>query len=151
SAANPTVKRYRALADRKHRRRESAFPVEGLQPVWRAVTAGWPIDTLLVAPELLTNPAANTMVAEQERAGIRVARLPREIFGRISDRDGPAGLAAIVRGSVRNLTAFRPHADGPLVALHRAGNPGNLGTILRTADAAGAAGLVTIGAGADPL
>ena len=40
SAANPLVKRVRALADRKHRRREGAFVVQGIQPVWQAVEAG---------------------------------------------------------------------------------------------------------------
>src|ERR1700756_4706442 len=55
SAANPLVKRVRALADRKQRRREGAFLVEGAQPVWRAVEAGWEIDTLLVVPARLAD------------------------------------------------------------------------------------------------
>jgi len=58
SAANPLVKRIRALADRKHRRREGAFVVEGIQPVWRAVEAGWQVETLVVVPELLADSAA---------------------------------------------------------------------------------------------
>ena len=49
SAANPLVKRIRALAERKHRRREGVFYVEGLQPVWQAVEAGAPIETNLAA------------------------------------------------------------------------------------------------------
>ncbi|MGO8887693.1 MAG: hypothetical protein ACLQI7_29250, partial [Streptosporangiaceae bacterium] len=40
SAANPLIKRMRLLADRKHRRREGAFVVQGIQPVWQAVEAG---------------------------------------------------------------------------------------------------------------
>jgi TrmH family RNA methyltransferase len=151
SAANPLVKRIRALADRKHRRREGAFVVEGLQPVWRAVTAGWQIDTLVVSPDLLTNERARAMVAQQQDAGVPVARLGAEVFTRISDRDGPTGLLAIVRGAVPDVSAFRPPATGPVVALHRAGNPGNVGTIVRTADAAGAAGVLLVEHGADPL
>lgn len=150
SATNPVAKRFRALADRKHRRREGAFVVEGLQPVWRAVTAGWPIETLVVAPDLLVNPAAVQMVAEQESRGVRVSRLSAELFTRLSDRDGPAGLAAMVRGTVGGLGSFVP-GDGPLIGLYRAGNPGNIGTILRTADAAGAGGMVLVGPSADPL
>ena len=75
SAANPLVKRVRLLADRKHRRREAAFVVQGIQPVWQAVEAGAEIESLIVAPELLRHPGAAAMVAAQEAAGLRVARL----------------------------------------------------------------------------
>lgn len=151
SFANPTVKRVRALSERKYRRREGAFAVEGLQPVWRAVTSGWPLEMLVVAPQLQRNDAADAMVAEQRARGVRVVRVSAEVFGRLSGRDGPAGLLAVVRGSVGPLGGFDPAGPGPVVALHRPGNPGNVGTILRSADAAGAAGMVLAGAAADPL
>lgn len=157
SFANPSVKRYKALAARKHRRREHAFTVEGLQPVWRAVTAAqqsdspWRLDTLIVAPDLLTHEPAWQMVDVAERDGIPVLRTSAEVFAHLSDRDGPSGLAAIVGGEVADLTGFRPGPTGPVIALHHVGNPGNIGTILRSADAAGAAGLVLVGQSADPL
>jgi TrmH family RNA methyltransferase len=151
SFANPTVKRYRALAARKNRRREGSFTVEGLQPVWFAVRSTWPIDTLIVSPDLLTNEAAWQMVDEAGRDGTVVVWVSRDVFAHLSDRDGPSGLAAIVRGTVGSLPGFRPAGAGPVVALHRVGNPGNIGTILRSADAAGAAGLLLVGDCADPL
>lgn len=151
SFANSTVKRYRALAARKHRKRERAFTVEGLQPVWRAVESGWPIDTLIVSPDLLTNEAAWQLVDEAGRGGTPVMWVNRDVFTHLSDRDGPTGLAAIVRGSIGEVESFHPTQSGPVVALHRVANPGNIGTILRSADAAGAAGLVLVGSCADPL
>jgi RNA methyltransferase, TrmH family len=150
SAANPLIKRVRLLADRKHRRRESAFVVQGIQPVWQAVEAGADVELLIVAPELLRHPGANAMVAAREAAGVRVARLSAEIFGRIADRDGPSGLAAIVRTAPLRLAGLHTGPDALIAALHEAGNPGNLGTIIRTASAAGAAGVVLIGPSADP-
>lgn len=151
SAANPLVRRLRLLAQRKYRRQEGAFAVEGVQPVWRAVEAGWPVEALVVAPDLLGDSPAWTMLAEQEARGVRVARLSRELFARLSDREGPSGLAAIVRGEVRGTDALAVHPDSVFVALHRVANPGNLGTIVRSADAAGVAGVVTIGESADPF
>ncbi|HZD67677.1 MAG TPA: RNA methyltransferase [Actinomycetes bacterium] len=151
SAANPLVKRVRALADRRHRRRDGAFFVEGIQPVWQAVTAGAEIETLIVAPDLLAGSPAAGMVAEQEARGTRVARLDRELFGRLSDRDGPSGLAAIVHGRLAALVDLPLRPDSVLVVLHRIGNPGNLGTIIRTADATGSAGVVLLGDTADPF
>jgi len=150
SAANPLVKRVRALADRKHRRRESAFVVQGIQPVWQAVEAGATIDVLIVAPDRLRHAGAAAMVAAQEAAGVRVARLSGELFGRIADRDGPSGLAAIVRSAPVDLADLAAGRDSLFAVLHRPGNPGNVGTIIRTASAVGADGVILIGASADP-
>jgi len=150
SAANPLVKRVRALGDRKCRRREGAFVVQGIQPVWQAVEARADIEVLLVAPDLLRHAGALSMVEAQAAAGVRVARLSGELFGRIADRDAPTGLAAIVRATPTALASLPVPGDAVFVALHAAGNPGNVGTIVRTASAAGAAGVILIGPSADP-
>src|SRR5882724_10865653 len=150
SAANPLIKRVRLLADRRHRRREGAFVVEGIQPVWQAVEAGAAIETLIVAPDLLRPPGAVAMVARQEERGVPVARVSAELFGRIAGRDGPAGLAAIIEARPWPLEALTVLPGSLFVALHETGNPGNLGTIIRTASAAGAAGVILAGATTDP-
>lgn len=150
SAANPLVKRVRLLADRRHRRQEGAFVVEGTQPVGRALEAGWDVEVLIVAPGLLTETGAAIVAAQQAR-GIRVAQVSTELFGRMSDREGPAGLAAIVRGGLTQAQHL-PVAPGSVyVALHEIGNPGNLGTVIRTADATGTAGVILVGDTADPF
>lgn len=149
SAANPLVKRIRLLANRKHRREQGAFVVEGIQPVWRAVTAGWQIEALVVDPDLRADSAAAAMVDEQEARGVRVARLSHELFQRLSSREGQSGLAAIVRSRQPALADLSPGPDAVFIALHRIGNPGNLGTIIRTADAVGGAGVILIGDATD--
>ncbi|WP_075739271.1 MULTISPECIES: TrmH family RNA methyltransferase [Actinoalloteichus] len=151
SASNQLVKRVRALGDRRRRQREGAFVVEGIQPVWRAVAAGWPIETLLVAPDLLRESAASAMVAEQEARGVRVARLSKELFQRLSDRDSPPGLAAIVRGRTSELKTLEVTPGAVFAVLHEVGNPGNLGTIIRTVDAVGGAGVILVGDCTDPF
>lgn len=151
SSANPIAKRIRQLADRKHRQREKAFVVEGIQPVWRAVESDFEIETLIVAPGLLSNAAALRMVDDAESAGARVVRLSRELFTRLSDRDGPSGLSAIVRSRQHSLEDRTVPDNATYVALHEVGNPGNLGTVIRTADAAGAAGVILIGDVSDPF
>jgi TrmH family RNA methyltransferase len=155
SAANPVVKRVRLLADRKHRRREGAFVVEGIQPVSRAIEAGWPVETLLVAPDLLAGSPAvgplERLVEEQEAAGVRVARLSRELFLRLSEREGATGLAAIIRGRTSALEELTVRSGAVLMALHNVGNPGNLGTIIRTADATGCDAVILVGDSSDPF
>jgi len=108
------------------------------------------VEVLVVAPDLLGSRTAG-MVAAQEAAGVRVARLTGELFARVSARDGPSGLAAIVRGRIPGLASLPVTPESVFVALHEIGNPGNLGTIIRTADAAGGSGVVLIGAAADPF
>jgi TrmH family RNA methyltransferase len=151
SAANPVIKRMRQLGERKHRRREGAFVVEGIQPVWQAVEAGAEAELLVVAPGLLGDSAAAQMVAGQEQAGVRVARVTSDLFTRVSSRDGPSGLAAIVRARVPGLATVAVTRESVFAALHEVGNPGNLGTIIRTANAAGAAGVILVGPSADPF
>lgn len=151
SAANPLIKRVRLLGDRKHRRREGAFVVQGVQPVWQAVEAGADIEALIIAPDLVSRPATAAMVAQQEDRGTRVVQISSALFGRIADRDGPSGLAAIVRARTAGLGDLQVLPRSVFVALHETGNPGNLGTIIRTAGAAGAAGVVLIGQTTDPF
>ena len=151
SAANPVVKRMRLLAERKHRRREGAFVVEGIQAVWQAVEAGAEVEVILAAPGLLGDSPAAQLVARQEQAGVRVARVTSDLFARVSSRDGPSGLAAIVRARIPGLATLEVTPDSVFAALHEIGNPGNLGTIIRTANAAGAAGVVLVGPATDPF
>ncbi|MGW0709706.1 TrmH family RNA methyltransferase [Streptomyces sp. NPDC002643] len=151
SAGNPVVKRMRQLAERKHRRREGVFVVHGIQPVWQAVEAQADIEFLAVAPELLKYAPAARMVEEQEGRGVRVVRISADLFTRLADRDGPSGLAAVVRGRLRELDEIPVGSDTRLVVLHEVGNPGNLGTIIRTADATDTAGVILIGKATDPF
>jgi TrmH family RNA methyltransferase len=151
SASNPLVKRIRALGERRTRRREGAFLVEGVSPVWQAVDAGAEIEVLVVCDELLERSPARTMVAAQESAGATVAHLSLDLFTRISDRDGPSGLAAIVRAPDSSVETLEVTADSFFVAAHEMSNPGNLGTVIRTAEGLGSAGVLLLGDGADPL
>jgi RNA methyltransferase, TrmH family len=150
SAANPLVKRMRALTDRKHRRREGAFVVEGVQPVRRAIEAGWEIEALAVVPETLPESATGVVTAQRDR-GARVVALSTQLAERLTDRDRPPGLFAVVRARTTELHTLDVPSDAVFLALHRVANPGNLGTVLRTADAAGVAGVILLGDSADPF
>jgi TrmH family RNA methyltransferase len=150
SPANPLLKRIRKLRQRKHRVAEGALFVEGIAPVWQAVESGAHVEVVVVAPDLLTSDRAAELVASLERGGATVARVAAEAFGSIADRENPSGLGAIVGVPVRSLEDVVIEETALVVALHEVGNPGNLGTIVRTADAAGAAGVVVAGASADP-
>lgn len=151
SASNPIAKRIRALADRKARKREGVFLVEGMQPVWRASESGWNIETLILAPDLIENRAVFEMASELEARGTRVTQLSASLFRRLSERDGPAGVMAIVQMQSASLAEAEVGESDAWVILHRVHNPGNLGTIIRTADAAGMAGVILCADSTDPF
>ena len=153
SWSNLAVKRVRHLtgpSGRKLRRQEGVFVVEGIQPVWRAAESGWDVVTFVIAPQLLPERAA-AMVARQEERGVRIVRLSAELFARLSDREGPSGLMAIVRTRSVSLNDLPVPPSAVFTVLDRVANPGNLGTIMRTVDAAGGAGLILIGDSTDPF
>jgi TrmH family RNA methyltransferase len=150
STANPFVKRVRALAAGRDRRSEWVF-CDGVQPVWRAIAAGIEIEALVVSPDLLAGSPGERLVSEQEAAGTRVVRLSEAVYRRISARDGPTGLGAVVRAATTDLSTVPIGADSIYVVLHEVANPGNLGSILRSCDAAGAAAVVLTGTTTDPF
>lgn len=150
SAANPLIKRIRALGQRKGREEQGACFVEGIQPVWQAVEGGAAIEALVVAPDLLTSAPARAMVAAQQAAGTPVAEVTAALYERIATRENPSGLAAIVRIARRGLASLAVTPTALFVALHEVGNPGNLGTILRTVDAVGGSGVILVGDTTDP-
>ena len=138
------------MRQRKQRDKQGAFFVEGIQPVTQAVRHGAPIETLLMAPELLGDHPAASMVEEQKMAGVEVVVLSSEAFASISDRDDPTGLAAIVSARPSLLDDLELGPESVVVALDEVGNPGNLGAIVRTLDAVGGDGVVLMGPATDP-
>lgn len=146
SPSNPLLKRIRKLRRRKHRAEQGALFVEGIAPVWQAVEAGAAIEAMVVAPDLLTSERGRALV---DSAGAPVTRVTPEAFESIAEREHPSGLGAVVSIPRRTLDDVGLPPVALVVALDEVGNPGNLGTVVRTADAAGAAGVVVTGAAAD--
>ena len=148
SFSNPLVKRVKRLRQKKYRRQEGAFFVEGLRGVLTAVDTHAPIETLIICSELLISPVAQEMLAQTNLPQVALAR---PVFESISERENPVGLAALIQTQWADLSELAVQPDSIFVALFDASDPGNLGTIVRTMDAVGAAGLILVGQGVDPF
>ena len=148
STANPLIKRIRKLKQRKHRDSDGAFFVEGIRPVWSALGSDAAVESIVVAPELLTSDEARDRLSASEAP---VTEVSADVFRAIAEREHPSGLGAVVKTWARELEDLEIGRDSVVVAVDDVGNPGNLGTILRTADAAGATAVVLTGAGTDPF
>lgn len=151
SFRNPLVKRIKRLRQKKYRQEEGAFFVEGLRPVLSAVESGAPVETIVYATDLLHSPVAWGMIRDQEAGGRACVELAADVFASISERDHPVGLGAIVRVSMLALDDLPVGPEDVYVALVEVSEPGNLGTVIRTVDAVGAAGLILVGRTVDPF
>jgi TrmH family RNA methyltransferase len=149
SRANPAVKEIRALRHPKERERTGRFFVEGIRIVLEAAELGR-VETLVVAPALLSSPTAWQTVEAQREAGVPCLEVSRDVFVSISAKEGPQGLGAVVRQRWERLWEVEPAGELCWVALAGVQDPGNLGTILRTGNAVGAAGVILLGPTADP-
>lgn len=150
SPANPQIKAIRALRERRERERTGLFYVEGIRAVAAALEAGVSPECLVVSPQLLTSDFARRLVGEAQRRGDAVLEVSPSVFEALSGKDGPQGIALIARQRWVDLPALALPPNSLCVALHQPQDPGNLGSILRTCDAAGAAALVLLGSSADP-
>ena len=150
SAANPQIKAIRALRDRKERDRTGLFFVEGIRAAAAALEAGFEVRQLVVSPELLESDFARETVSAARRRGVPTLEVSPAVFETVSRKDGPQGLALVARQRWLSLADVQVPPTSLWVGLVQPQDPGNLGSILRTCDATGAAGLVLIGPSVDP-
>lgn len=150
SLANPLIKEIRALEHRKSREERSAFFVEGIRPVLQAVSSGAKVRHIVYAPDLLTSGIAKEMLQTQATGSSTVVAVSSRVFQSLSRREHPSGIGAVVQMRNQNIGDLEVTPQSVFVAIEQAGNPGNIGTILRTLDAVKASGLVLAGNTADP-
>ncbi|MGH2442173.1 MAG: TrmH family RNA methyltransferase [Chloroflexota bacterium] len=150
SLANPEVKRIRSLRSRKVRDQSGLCLAEGIRAVGEAGHMAGGIETLVIAPELLRSDFAWELIARVEAAGARRLDVSPAVFGSIARKEGPQGLAAVVRQRWEALADITMQPRDVWIGLEAIQDPGNLGTIQRTAGAVGAAGVILIGNTTDP-
>ncbi|MFO1034965.1 MAG: RNA methyltransferase [Hyphomicrobiales bacterium] len=134
SLQNPVIKQVRALADKKARRESGLFVAEGSAMLERAMDLGWvPEQVIATKPPHLWDEVRPLIVTDKLMAMLSAQNNPHEVLASFRMK-------------------FQPHAgkSGLWLALEEIRDPGNLGTIIRTADAAGAAGIILVGDCCDP-
>ncbi len=151
SLANPIVKDIKALTQKKSREETGAFMAEGLKLVIDALELGWTIRTLVYAKAAKGKPLVDQVAAKTVAAGGLVLEVNEKVIASITRRDNPQMVVGIFDQRWKALKDIRPIEGETWVALDRVRDPGNLGTIIRTADAAGASGVILIGETTDPF
>lgn len=131
SAKNNTYKYFKSLGQKKARTEHGVYTVEGIKSVSDAVRAGMDVRALAAAAGFSVPPAL---------AGIPLYRLPDKLFDGLCDTKTPQGILAVI--GMPPAADFLPVDNGIYIYCDRVADPGNAGTIIRTADAAGADGVL---------
>ncbi|MFW5470577.1 TrmH family RNA methyltransferase [Knoellia sp. CPCC 206435] len=145
SAANPRLKQLVALRRRRARDEAGVTVVEGFEELGLALDAGVRPRTLFYAPDLMLDPSAQLAVVDGARAsGVETVKVSRSAFEKVAYREGPDGFLALVP-AVRGDLADLQLPPAPLVLVCEGlEKPGNLGAMLRTADAAGVDAVIAV-------
>ena len=149
--SNPTVKALRALRDKKHRRREQRFLAEGLRLLTDAREAGKLPETLVMAQGRDSHPLLDVLEADVLASGGEVIEVPEDILAKITGKENPQSVAGVFAEFDTSLAAIDRAASPIWLVAQALRDPGNLGTMLRTADAVGAGGLILIDDCTDPF
>ena len=151
SLSNPIIKDIKALSNKKERDETKSFMAEGLKLVIDALELGFEIKTLVYAKNVKDKPQVEQVAKKTFVRGGLVLEVSEKVLSSITRRDNPQMVVGIFTQRWTSLKDLRPKTGETYVALDRVRDPGNLGTIIRTADAAGASGVILVGETTDPF
>ena len=149
--SNPTVKYLRSLRDKKNRRREGKFLVEGLRLLTDARETGRLPEMLVMAAGRDAHPLLDELERAIMDAGGEVIETSADILSKITGKDNPQAVAGMFAEFDTSLSALDRTAGSIWMVAQALRDPGNLGTMLRTCDAVGAGGLILVDDCADPF
>jgi len=142
SLQNPRVKEVVKLRQRRDRDDKGLFLIEGYRELRRAADNGAKVTVLFYCPELFLGSNEEELIATVVKGGVQLCQCAEHVFRKLSYRDRPDGLLAIAVQQHKSLADLQELLAGKaspfLIVAEAIEKPGNLGTILRSADAAGA-------------
>lgn len=137
SLQNPRVKQLVKLRDRRPRDDAGVFLVEGYREIRRALEKRVPLKELYFSQEWFLGENEPDLLAQAEASGATLFELSKEAFAKVAYRERPDGLLAVAPQWKRALEDLSLPPEPFLLVVEAIEKPGNLGTILRSADAAG--------------
>ncbi len=137
SLQNPRVKTLVKLRERRERDDAGLFLVEGYREIRRALEKGVQPKELYFSPEWFLGENEPALIEQARQAGAQLFELSKDAFAKVAYRERPDGLLAVAPQWRRQLADLKLGADPFLLVVEAIEKPGNLGTILRSADAAG--------------
>lgn len=146
---NSIIKNLRALSDPKHRKKEHAFLIEGVKMVEEALRDRAGVRMVVAAPSLTQHHGRGVLKLAESRS-VDVLWISEKLLDSLSESKTPQPVMAVVEMKEHSEEGLLANPSGLIVIAHQLQDPGNLGTIIRTAEAVGAAGVVVTQNTVDP-
>lgn len=151
SPANPRAKALVRLRKRRERDERRLFPVEGYRELLRALEGGVELKEVWYCPELFLGENEPELLERAAAGGAELVETSEEAFRKVSYRDRPEGLLGVARQFATGLDRLEAPPEPLFLVVESIEKPGNLGTMLRTADAAGVSGVLVCDPTTDPF
>jgi TrmH family RNA methyltransferase len=149
SKDNNAVKHLRSLSEPKYRKKEKTFLLEGLKMVEEALRDNLGVKTVVAAPSLVQHHGKGVLKLAESK-GIDILWVSERLMDALSESKTPQPVMAEVTMKQHSEEALLAGESGLIVVAHQLQDPGNLGTIIRTAEAVGASGLAITQNTVDP-
>jgi TrmH family RNA methyltransferase len=133
SHQNPKIKNIVALEKARVRRDQNLFIIEGIKELSLAVEGGYLINSLFFCPSIISEQALLSIVKKEHL----LVPVDKAVFEKIAYRESTGGVIALAQQKQHTLNEVQPGTNSLLLILEGVEKPGNLGAVLRTADAAG--------------
>lgn len=145
SRSNERIKYLKQFHQKKHRDLENGFLAEGLKVIEEALQAGWEVQMLLYTPEVLRHPRGVALLDRAGASGTGLWECEEHVLAAVADTKTPQGVVALIAKPRYSPSVLLQGRGTPLVVvLDGLQDPGNLGTIIRTADACELQGIITL-------
>ncbi len=151
STANDTVKLLKSLDRKKGRQEAGLFLAEGAHFAQEALAHDWTPAFAFADIAAIDRPQIRDLLERMRGAGARVLTTTEKVLAAVSGKDNPQSVVGAFHQRMTPLRDLRATGGSRFVALYEVRDPGNLGTVIRTADAAGCDGVILIGTTCDPF
>jgi len=134
STQNPYIKQLIQLKDKSRERKKSGlFLIEGEREIMLALKGGYELETILFNPEIISTAQLNNLTTQQ----LHTIEITKDVYEKLAYRDTTEGVLAVAKTKEYNLNELTFKTKNPLILVTEAPEkPGNIGALLRTADAA---------------
>jgi TrmH family RNA methyltransferase len=149
SVQNPRIKEAVKLRDRRQREKQQKFVIDGVREIQRAATGGIEIVEVFVCEELCHTPDCRALLERFRAEQVPLQHCTEEVFEKLAFGDRREGVLAVARTPKRTLSELQVSEDSVIAVLVGLEKPGNVGAVLRSADAAGVAAVIVADAASD--
>ena len=150
NARDPRFLALRSLKTPQQRSQTGRYVIEGIRHLARALEHNAPIESVFFDPSVLSNPFGQKLLRRLRKQGIPGIRISHQLYRDVTLAAEPQGVGAVLRQKWFSADQVRAERNSLWLAVESIESPGNLGTMLRSAEAAGVSGSIILDPDCDP-